>query len=176
MLRHFPVVVLALVAAASAALAVAPACAANWVEIPGRIEFIADDGTVKHLPFRSWATNKETFVPAARGNDIRLAGYFAYTDDDQRVVIHVTEPDHFVLQGDGNPIIIVFSDKYKSRREVEVIDTFIRAIARTEDFTFIALDEQLKREVVYDVPSASIKRLWFHGTPPHDRGSRFPVD
>lgn len=176
MLRHLRVLFCMLFCIAVVPLLVAPVMAENWVEIPGRIEFDADDGTVKHMPFSSWATHKETFVPAARGNDIRLAGYFAFKENDQFVVMHVTEAESYTLQGDGYPIIITFKDQNRTQKEVDVVKSFIWAIARMEDFFFMARDEALGREVVTDVPSESVRRLWFYGPPPDAKASRFPVE
>lgn len=150
--------------AASMAFDCASASAQSWVTIPGRIVFAADNGQVKSLHFSSWATNKETFVPDARGNERLLAGFFAYVADDQHVIAHVTDYESFTLHGVGNPIEIVYKDK--SKEEVEVVNSFIWAIARMDMFHFMSRDERLGRDVRYSVPAESVERLFFHGERP----------
>lgn len=153
-----------LLLAAGIILDVTPARAATWVTMQGRIVYVADNGQVKSRHFSSWATNKETFVPDARGNERLLAGFFTYVADDQHIVAHVTDYESFTLHGVGNPIDIVFKDK--SKEEVEVVNSFIWAIARMDTFQFKSFDERLGRDVLYDVPAESVERLFFHGERP----------
>ncbi len=164
MLRLLSLVAAVLFLAAGMALDCTSVSAQNWVDIPGRIGFIADNGQVKSLHFSSWTSNKETFVPNARGNEILLAGFFSYAHEDKHVVAHVTDYESYTLHGVGNPIEITFKDK--SAAEVEVTNSFIWAIARMNTFRFMSRDKRLGRDVLYEVPAASVKRLFFYGERP----------
>lgn len=141
-------------------LAAAPAGAENWVNIPGRVVFDADNGQVQTLYFSSWATNKETFVPAARGYDVRLAGFFSFVNGNEHTIMHVTDAASFTLQGDLNPVIITMPDK--RTMEVNVVNSFIWAIARMKEFRFVTLDPEFGVDVVYVAPSESVRRLFFY--------------
>lgn len=163
MLR-FSGILLALLAFTSMlCLSALPASAEKWMKIPGRIEFISNNGSIKSYHFTSWATNKPTFLPTVRKPDSRLAGYFLYEDDSQRRTAHVTDVKSIRLQGNGNPIVITFFDGHKD--EVEVVNSFIWTISRMKDFHFMAKEREGAAEVPMSVPSEAIKRLFFWEPP-----------
>lgn len=135
------------------------ALALNWINIPGRIVFDGDSGHIVSTSFHTWGTNKKTFIPGARSNDIRIAGNFTYTQGDKHVVMRITDADHYELNGDYNPITIILPDK--SQIEATVVDSFIWAICRCHTFSFKALDPDTGKDVLYEVPSESIKTLYF---------------
>lgn len=151
---------LAVAVLALMALFCATALAESWVKIPGRILYDSDDGKVVSHYFSSWATNKDTLHMRTRGRNAGIAGYFNYVDGNKRVVGHVIEAESYHLFGDNNPIEITFHDG--DRRQVEVTNNFIWAIARMDTFNFKTFDEKLGRDVLYTVPSESIKRLYFY--------------
>lgn len=151
---------LSVMVAAMLTLALAPVCLAEtWVDIPGRIVFDGDNGSITTVSFSKWLTNKSNFVPTTEKYHQQKAGYFSYGSDDKTVVMRVDEADKFELQGDNNPILITFPGN--KVREVQVNNSFIWAISRMKDFHFIAKDDDTGRDVEYNVPSESIRTLSF---------------